>query len=238
MVSSSPSVSSRKPRPPLMSTGSARLMASLGVTASRKRSTFSTPWIGRSAACLTPPPSVMSTTSGARTSMSDCRSPVATAAMNFSVTSPCSELPTTSRGRRASTWLRARWAIWRTAAGVLSTAAAISSYGRSKTSRRTNTARSVGPSVSSTSSIAVDTLSASSTSSATSGEVSSGSGSHGPTYDSRRRDAERIRLRASRVVMRTRYARGSRTSSTSTSAHRSQVSWSTSSASAAEPSIS
>ena len=36
-------------------------------------------------------------------------------------------------------------------------------------------------SVSSTSSIAIDTLSASSTSSATSGAVSSGSGSHGPT---------------------------------------------------------
>jgi hypothetical protein len=39
----------------------------------------------------------------------------------------------------------------------------------------------VGPSVSSTSSIAIETLSASSTSSATSGVVSSGSGSQEPT---------------------------------------------------------
>ncbi len=45
---------------------------------------------------------------------------------------------------------------------------AISSYGTSKTSRSTNTARSVGVSVSSTVSSAYDTLSASSTSSATS----------------------------------------------------------------------
>ena len=86
-----------------------------------------------------------------------------------------------TRGRRAATWLRARVAICRTAADVLPTAAAISSYGVSKTSRSTNTARSVGPSVSSTVSIAIDTLSASSTSSATSGAVSSGSGSHSPT---------------------------------------------------------
>ena len=47
--------------------------------------------------------------------------------------------------------------------------------------RSTNTARSVGVSVSSTVSIAIDTPSASSTSSATSGLVSTGSGSHSPT---------------------------------------------------------
>ena len=77
--------------------------------------------------------------------------------------------------------LLARCAIWRTAAGDLPIASAISSYGVSKTSRSTNTARSAGPSVSSTVSIAIETFSASSMSSATSGEVSSGSGSHSPT---------------------------------------------------------
>ena len=51
----------------------------------------------------------------------------------------------------------------------------------SNTSRSTKTARSAGPSVWSTVSIAIDTLSASSMSSDTSGLVSSGSGSHSPT---------------------------------------------------------
>ena len=76
---------------------------------------------------------------------------------------------------------------------------------------RTPRARSAS-SVSSTVSIAIETLSASSTSSATSGLVSSGSGSHSPTYSSRRRASVRSRLRACRVTIRTRYARGSRTS--------------------------
>ncbi len=88
---------------------------------------------------------------------------------------------TTPRGLRAATCARARCAIWRTAAGLLPTASVISAYSRSNTSRSTNTARSIGVSVSSTSSIAIETLSASSASSATSGAVSSGSGNQGPT---------------------------------------------------------
>ena len=47
--------------------------------------------------------------------------------------------------------------------------------------RREAAARSAGPSVSSTVSMAMEMLSASSMSWATSGEVSSGSGSHSPT---------------------------------------------------------
>ena len=88
---------------------------------------------------------------------------------------------TSIRGRRAATCRRARCAICLTAAEDLPTASAISSYGTSNTSRSTKTARSAGPSVSSTVSIAIETLSASSTSSATSGLVSNGSGSHSPT---------------------------------------------------------
>jgi hypothetical protein len=158
--------------------------------------------------------------------------------MNFSTTACCWARSTRIRGRRAATCSRARRAICLTATGVLPTAAAISSYGASNTSRSTNTARSTGPRVSSTVSIAIETLSASSTSSATSGLVSSGSGSHCPTYCSRWRASVRSRLSESRVAIRTRYARGSRTSDWSTRAHRSQVSCTTSSASAAEPSIS
>ena len=131
-------------------------------------------------------------------------SPVAAAARKRAMTLSRSVGVTSARGRRSSMWARARCAIWRTAAGDLSTAAAISSYATSKTSRSTNTARSVGESVSSTSSIAIETLSASSTSSATSGVVSSGSGSHGPTYSSRRRWSVRSRFRLSRVTIRTR----------------------------------
>ena len=59
-------------------------------------------------------------------------------------------------------------------------------------------------SVSRTVSIAIETLSASSTSSATSGLVSSGSGSHSPTYSSRRRASVRSRFSPCRVTIRTR----------------------------------
>ena len=104
------------------------------------------------------------------------------AAWKRSTADCCSARLTATRGLRAATCSRARWAICRTAASLLPTASAISSYGVSKTSRSTKTARSAGPSVSSTVSIAIETLSASSTSSATSGLVSSGSGSHTPTY--------------------------------------------------------
>ena len=44
--------------------------------AANKRATRSAPTIGRSIACLTPPPSLMATTSGARMSSKLSRSPV------------------------------------------------------------------------------------------------------------------------------------------------------------------
>ena len=49
------------------------------------------------------------------------------AARKRSTASRCSVELTGIRGRRAATWSRARWAIWRTAAGDLPTASAISS---------------------------------------------------------------------------------------------------------------
>jgi hypothetical protein len=57
----------------------------------------------------------------------------------------------------------------------------ISPYAYPNASRSTKTARSIGDNVSITSSIAVETESASATFSAMSGLVSIGSGSHGPT---------------------------------------------------------
>jgi hypothetical protein len=72
-------------------------------------------------------------------------------------------------------------AICRTVGSGRSRAAAISACEKPKTSRSTNTARSTGLRVSSTTIIAVETVSAISASVAASGVVSSGSGSHGPT---------------------------------------------------------
>jgi hypothetical protein len=74
----------------------------------------------------------------------------------------------------------------------------------SNASRSTKTTRSIGDSVSRTNMSAIDTLSASSTSSATSGAVSSGSGNQGPTYASLRRLTVRSRSSPCRVVIRTR----------------------------------
>ncbi|MDQ1037132.1 hypothetical protein QFZ75_003548 [Streptomyces sp. V3I8] len=177
------------------------------------------------------------------TSISSSNRPVRSAARNRSATACCSDLLTRALGRRAATCSRARRATCRTVATDFPTTSPISPYGVSKTSWSTDTARSVGPSVSSTVSIAIETLSASSTSSATSGLVSSGSGSHSPTCSSRLRDTVRSRVSPCRVspclvTIRTRHARGSRTCDRSTPDHRSQGSCSTSSASAADPSIS
>ena len=106
----------RAPTPPTLST-----------MPIRKRSTFSAPTTGRWAAILRPPPSLTKTTSGASTSSSPCRSPVTSARWNESNAARASFGEAGVRGRRASTCLRARCAIWRAASGLLSIAAAISS---------------------------------------------------------------------------------------------------------------
>ena len=108
-------------------------------------------------------------------------SPPVAAAKNRSVTSRCRDRSAAKRGRRARTCSRARCAACRTAVSDRSTASAISAWLKSKTSFSTNTARSSGLSVSSTTSIAIDTDSASVTVSAVSASVRMGSGSHGPT---------------------------------------------------------
>ena len=81
--------------------------------------------------------------------------------MNRSVISRCRSWSTTCRGRRASTWDRARCTSWRTAAGLRSRASATSGADMPNTSVSTNAARSSGLSDSSTISIAMDTSSAS-----------------------------------------------------------------------------
>lgn len=123
-----------------------------------------------------------------------------------------------------------------------SKAVAISAYGNPKASRSTNTARSSGESDSRTTSTASETESASTARSAVSGRagpksVTTGSGSQDPGYDSRRDCRCRSRSMASRVVIRTRKARGSRMSSRAAADHLSHASWTTSSASAMRPSM-
>lgn len=93
----------------------------------------------------------------------------------------------------------------------------------------TNTARSSGESDSRTTSTASDTESARTARSAASGtvgpnSVTTGSGNQGPVYDSRRDRRCRSRSMASRVVIRTRKALGSRTSSRAAADHLSQAS--------------
>src|SRR3954454_12131717 len=203
-VSTLPSSRTRAPGAPLSMTGSITATGATRANPPSRLTIFFAPTTGCRTAVTTPPPSAIRTASGARVSIRPWRSPVCRAARNRATASCCSMRSTSTRGRRAATCDRARWATWRTAADVFPVAAAISSNGSSKTSCSTNTARSVGVRVSSTVSIAIDTLSASSTSSATSGVVSSGSGSHSPTYSSLRRASVRSRFSASRLTMRTR----------------------------------
>ena len=100
--------------------------------------------------------------------------------MNWSRTASCRFRSTTS-GRREWTWPRARLASCRTAASDRSRVVATSAKLSPKTSCSTNAARSSGDSDSSTTSMAIDTESASSTLSAGPRSVDTGSGSHGPT---------------------------------------------------------
>jgi hypothetical protein len=99
-------------------------------------------------------------------------------------------------------------------AGVVSSIAAISSYSWSKTSRSRKTARSSGDSVSSSTMKAsvTDSASASDCSGSARSSVSTGSGSHGPTYSSRAARADFRRSRQSRVTIVVKYACGDRSS--------------------------
>ncbi len=187
--------------------------------------TFCAPTTGRRAALALPPLSAVYTASGAKSANSPSMSPVAAAVRNSSVTRlDASRSTGSNRLRRDCTCSRARCAIWRTALEDLPIAVAISSWLNPNTSRSTNTARSSGVSVSRTTSMAIETDSARTTSAeaspATPAVNSSGSGSHGPTYSSRRRDWARRALSDWRVTSWARNALVSRTVSRSTSAQR------------------
>ena len=118
-----------------------------------------------------------------------------------------------------------------------SSIAAISACEWPNASRRTYTTRSSGDRVSSTTSRPYETVSATRTPVAGSPAMSTGSGSHSPTYASRRAAIRRRRSRASREVIVTRKAPGSRTSSRGSEDQRSHASCTTSSASETWPSI-
>jgi hypothetical protein len=85
---------------------------------------------------------------------------------------------------------------------------ATSGYGYSNTSRNKNAARCCGDKLSSSTRKASDSVSTVSACSAGVGSVTSGSGSHSPTYRSRRTRAERSWSMASRVTSVAMYARG------------------------------
>ena len=128
MLSSLPSSRRSRAGAPLIWVGSVDTTpGNRGRPPAISRATLSAPTIGRTTALTTPPPSASSTTSGASRSSSPCRSPVSTARANAASASRLCVEDTGPRGLRAATWALARCAIWRTAAGLLSTAAAISS---------------------------------------------------------------------------------------------------------------
>ncbi len=112
------------------------------------------------------------------------------------------------RGCRSARCRRARRRIWRQLTGLLSTIRAISAWSYSKTSLSKNTARSSGERFSNSTKNAIDSESASSLCcSGSAGTCPSGSGSHGPTYRSRRTRAERKWSILRRVTMAARCCR-------------------------------
>ena len=107
------------------------------------------------------PVSARSTTSGSRTAIKASKSPSREAARNASTTVRC-RLTSVSGTGAACTRRRARLASWRVASGDRSTIGAISSNGTANMSWSTNASRSAGGSLSSTTSRARPTASASS----------------------------------------------------------------------------
>ena len=90
-------------------------------------STFAVPWIGRRAARFTPPPSVVSSTSGASTATISVSATVPCAASrNAAVSARWVSSSTGWRGARARTWARARLTSCRTEASERSSVSATS----------------------------------------------------------------------------------------------------------------
>ena len=142
-----------------------------------------------------------STTSGSSTATRASKSPSREAARKASITRLCSAGSATPSGRAPRTRRRARLASWRVASGVRSTIGAISSNGTPKLSWRTKASRSAGESVSSTTSRARPTESASSAScsgSTLSSVLTIGSGSQASVDSSGRARRDRRMSRQTR----------------------------------------
>lgn len=152
---------------------------------------YSAPRSGLRTAATLPPPSAVNVTSLSSTPSSAPISPDRQATANAETTFSCSSGEAGNRGVPSSTRLRAREASCRTAAGVRPTTSATSGPDIPNTSCRTKAVRSAGDSDSSTTSSAMVTRSSWEIRSAGSSQVpTAGSGSHSPTYCSRRTRAE------------------------------------------------
>jgi hypothetical protein len=234
-----PSTVRYQPSWPFTRTGSTRVPDAIrDARFTSNRATRSAPTTGRRAARRWAPPSERWRTSSVSSRRSPSTSPWMTAPRKAAASSSAWSGSASTRGRSACTRSRARLAIWRAAASERSTWAATSAKGYPKTSWSRNTARSTGSSRSSTvrkprvRDSAVATVAKGSSS-----PTGRGSGSHGPTYTSRRRRADRRRSMARRVVTVVSHAAGSATAARSVDSQRSQASWTTSSASSGMPSI-
>ncbi len=171
------------------------------------RATLSRPVTTRIHCGAFPPPSPYTSTSAARSSRSSSTSPTVTASKKRAARSSRSRRSTSKRGRPSCTRRRAREASCRQVVSDLPTTSAISLNGNANTSCSTKTARCSGLSRSSSSRAAIDNESASSAAcsgsryAVDSSSVRSGSGSHWPTYDSRRTRADRSTSMETRVTI-------------------------------------
>src|SRR5215510_2358199 len=205
----------------------------LRATSTRNLATRSAPSSTFCAAGTLPPPSAMTRTSLASSCVSACRSPERVAARNADMSwaclasiSPEGSGGVTPRGLTACTCARARVASCRQAVSLRSRAVATSPNEKSKTSCSRKAARSSGDNRSSVKSSAMDRSSANSVwlSGESAAVSTTGSGSHGPTYSSRRARAEVSISRQIRVVVVMRNAFGSDTLSRSVPCQRKYVS--------------
>ncbi|CAL9646338.1 hypothetical protein SUDANB130_06473 [Streptomyces sp. enrichment culture] len=207
----------------------------------------------RGAALTKPPPSTRSSTSGDNTRSRPSMSPPAVAPRNARTTSSCWWEETCARLPRR-TWRRADVASCLVAAAERPTTPAISSNGTPNTSCSTNVTRSAGVMASRTVSNAMLTASSRVTRSSGSAarwlefsgatavsakrSAGTGSGSHCPTYVSRRARAEPSRSSEMRLATRISHAAGVTILSRSSGSrryHLTYVSCTTSSASARVP---
>lgn len=203
----------------------------------RKRAIFSRPRIGLRAVRALPSLSPNRAARGCSARVISVMSPEASAMRNRSSIRRCSGNGTRGAGSAAASARRAREACWRAVATAHPAISAISVNGTSKPSWSTNASRCSAGSSCSTRNAAIRMSSLVTTmfcGSCESSSVTTGSGSHGPTYCSRRTAADRRRSRQIRLTTVVSQAPSSRTGDFS-AASRNHASCTASSASSSRP---